>query len=135
LGNAESTSDADALEAYNAVRARSISGYTNATEITLDQLLEERRRELAYEGDSWFDYVRLHYYQPVKAKQMLAAQERGTYSGNATTATITLNSQHYTPDDGDFAFPFPEGDLLKNPNLGKEPVPYDFSKMPEFGRK
>jgi starch-binding outer membrane protein, SusD/RagB family len=137
LGNNATTSDAEALRALNAVRQRSIapSSYVAMTQFNFNDILNERRRELAYEGDTWFDYVRLHYYNPTEAIALLAAQERGYYDGNATTTTITLKSLHYTPSHGDFLLPIPEGDLLKNPNLGDEPVPYDFSKMKPLGRE
>jgi starch-binding outer membrane protein, SusD/RagB family len=135
LGNNAVTSDAGALSALNAVRARSISGYTPLTEFDLLDIMDERRRELAYEGDNWFDYVRLHYYNPQLAISLLANQERGSYSGNATsTDPITLNSIKYTPSNGDFLLPIPEGDLLKNPNLVKEPVSFDFGTMKLLGR-
>lgn len=134
LGNNATTSDPEALKALNAVRARSIANHTALTAFNFNDILNERRRELAYEGDNWFDYVRLHYYKPQEAINLLAAQERGNYSGNATTATITLNSLHYTPTNGDFLLPIPEGDLLKNPRLSAEPVAFDFTKMKPLGR-
>jgi hypothetical protein len=134
LGNNASTSDAEAVGALNAVKARSISPFTAVTEFDFIDIMEERRRELAYEGDNWYDYVRLHYYKPSMAIEMLSEQERGYYSGNAATPPITLNSVNYTPSNGDFLLPIPEGDLLKNPNLSKEPVAFDFSKMKNVGR-
>jgi hypothetical protein len=135
LGNNATTSDPDALAAFNAVRERSISGYVEATEFDFNDILDERRRELAYEGDNWFDYVRLHYYKPDEAIALLAAQERGYYDNNATsTDPIELNSLNYTPGNGDFLLPIPEGDLLKNPNLAKEPIAFDFSTMKPLGR-
>lgn len=135
LGNNATTSDGEALKALNAVRARSIASYTPLTQFNFNDILNERRRELAYEGDNWFDYVRLHYYKPNEAIALLAAQERGNYSGNAANPPINLNSVRYTPTHGDFLLPIPEGDLLKNPNLGSEPVPYDFGKMKPLGRE
>lgn len=134
LGNDATTSDAAALDAINRVRARSIAGHTPLTEFDFSDIMDERRRELAYEGDNWFDYVRLYYYKPQEAIDLLAAQERGFYSGNAANPPITLNSVKYTPNSGDFLLPIPEGDLLKNPNLTKEPVAFDFSKMKPIGR-
>jgi hypothetical protein len=129
LGNNESTADAAALKAFNAVRRRAIPTHTDVQSITFDDIYKERRLELAYEGDNWFDYVRLHYYNPAKAKKMLAEQERGTYNGNAANPPIVLNSQKFAPDDADFTLPTPEIDVLKNPRLREEPVPYDFSQM------
>ncbi|MBT1700687.1 RagB/SusD family nutrient uptake outer membrane protein [Fulvivirgaceae bacterium PWU4] len=134
LGNNATTSDAEALKALNAVRARSIANHVALTQFNFNDILNERRRELAYEGDNWFDYVRLNYYKPDEAIALLAAQERGNYNGNAATLPITLASRHYTPTSGDFLLPVPEGDLLKNPNLNAEPVAYDFSKMKTLGR-
>jgi starch-binding outer membrane protein, SusD/RagB family len=134
LGNNASTTDAEAVAALNAVRARSISSFTAVTEFDFIDILEERRRELAYEGDNWFDYVRLHYYDPALAIELLSNQERGNYSGNAANQPITLNSVKYTPGNGDFLLPIPEGDLLKNPNLMEEPVAFDFSTMKTVGR-
>jgi len=134
LGNNATSSEPSALDALNKVRARSIAGHTPLTEFDFDDIMDERRRELAYEGDNWFDYVRLHYYKPADAIARLAAQERGGYSGNAANPPITLNSMKYTPGNGDFLLPIPEGDLLKNPNLMKEPVAFDFSTMKQVGR-
>jgi hypothetical protein len=134
LGNNAATSDAEALAALNAVRSRSISPFTPATEFDFIDIMDERRRELAYEGDNWFDYVRLHYYNPQLAIELLSNQERGSYSGNAANGPIVLNSLKYTPSNGDFLLPIPEGDVLKNPNLAEEPVPFDFSKIKNVGR-
>lgn len=134
LGNNATTSDPEALAAFHEVRNRSISGDTPFESISLQDIMDERRRELAYEGDNWYDYVRLHYYNPSLAINLLASQERGGYSGNAAEGPIELNSAHYTPTNGDFLLPVPEGDLIKNPNLSKEPVAFDFSTMKPLGR-
>lgn len=127
LGNAASTTDAEALAAFNAVRVR--GGAPQVTSITFRDILDERRRELAFEGDNWFDYVRLWYYNPSEAIALLSAQERGSFQGNATTPARTINSRKYVPSNGDFQLPIPEVDLLKNPNLQKEPVAFDFSEL------
>lgn len=128
------TSNADALLAYNKVRARSIKDWVPATSISFMDVFKERRLELAYEGDNWYDYVRLHYFEPQLAISMLAQQERGSYSGlgayyRDNTQVITLNSQKFTPLDATFILPFPEVDISINPNLLKAPVPFDFSVM------
>ncbi len=137
LGNNTSSSDPEALRALNAVRQRSFvprDEYVALKSFMFTDIMNERRRELAYEGDNWFDFVRLHYYKPEEAISVLSNQERGTYGGNATSLPITLNSMRYAPTNGDFLLPIPEGDLLKNPNLGQEPVPFDFSTMKSLGR-
>jgi hypothetical protein len=128
------TSNAEALMAYNVVRVRSISNWVDVTSISFMDVFKERRLELAYEGDNWYDYVRLHYFEPQLAIDLLGQQERGNYSGISayyknTTLEITLNSKNYTPTDATFKLPFPEVDVSINPNLLKDPVPFDFSVM------
>lgn len=49
--------------------------------ITLDDVLKERRLELAFEGDYWFDFVRMSYYNMDKAIQTLQNQRRNGYYG------------------------------------------------------
>lgn len=140
LGNNESTSDPEALRLFNAVRKRAIPSHVNVTSLTFEDIFKERRLELALEGDNWYDFVRLHYYKPELAKQMINAQERGTYNnlqgyydGDIEKSEVTINSFKVNiTDDKKFTIPFPEIDLAMNPNLMEnvEPVPFDFSTIP-----
>ena len=59
MGTATSTSDAQALAAYNTVRTR--AGVPSATSVTYKELLKERRREFAIESINWYDILRLRY--------------------------------------------------------------------------
>jgi starch-binding outer membrane protein, SusD/RagB family len=136
LGNNSSTSDAGALKAFNAVRARSIKNYTPVTSITFNDVFNERRMELACEGDFWYDFVRLSYYKPDEAKARLAAQERGSwnnldsyYKGTIDNSTVTLSSWKVASSNIFFQIPFPDTDQAANPNLSKDPVPFDFSSI------
>ncbi len=139
LGNSESTSDAEALRLYNAVRKRSIKSHVDVTSITFKDIFDERRREFALEGDTWYDYVRLHYYKPDLAKQWINDQERGQYNGlmdfydgTIAKSDVTLESFKVNiTDDKHFTLPFPEVDLAMNPNLMESvaPVPFDFSSI------
>lgn len=137
LGNNASTSDPEALRLYNAVRKRAIPTWSDVQSIDFKTIFDERRRELAGEGDNWFDYVRLSYYNPELAKEWLNKQERGGYNGlmdyyQGKTASITLNSFHVNlTDNNKFRIPFPEVDLAMNPNLmdNVEPVAFDFSSI------
>jgi hypothetical protein len=137
LGNAASTSDGEALRVFNLVHSRSVPGDAPATSLTFRKIFDERRKELACEGDNWYDYVRLHYYNPTLAKQMINAQERGSwsalpdyYKGTATIADVTLNSfKANLTDDSKFFLPFPDNDITMNPNLLADPVPFDFSTI------
>src|SRR5450759_1700585 len=80
LGNQASTSDPEALRLFNLVHHRAIASAPDETSLTFERIFKERRLELAGEGDNWYDYVRLHYYNPSLAKQWLNKQERGTYN-------------------------------------------------------
>lgn len=136
LGNAASTSDSKALAAFNAVRSRSINGVSPKTSITFEDIFNERRKELACEGDNWYDYVRLSYYNPELAKDKLAAQERGSwnnidayYKGETDVANVTLGSWKVVRSNIVFTIPFPDTDLAANPRLSEDPVAFDFSSI------
>lgn len=59
MGTASSTSDATAMKYYNMVRQR--AGVSEASSVTYMELLKERRRELAFESQTWFDTQRYRY--------------------------------------------------------------------------
>lgn len=59
MGTASSTSDATAMKYYNMVRER--AGVSQPTSVTYLELLKERRRELAFESQTWFDTQRYRY--------------------------------------------------------------------------
>ena len=115
LGGPGSTSDAEAVAAYNAVHTR--AGLDPVANFTMDDILHERKVEFAFEGDYWFDIQRQGFE---KAKAMLQAQERGTYDFNKTLtsfrATITSASQLYLPT--------PQAETVINPLLLEPAVPY-----------
>jgi hypothetical protein len=59
MGTSSSTTSADALGKFNAVRARAgLPGYTS---LSYKDLLKERRREFCFESINWFDILRLRY--------------------------------------------------------------------------
>ena len=151
LGNQASTSDPEALSAFNAVRTR--AGVPTKSAITFDDVFKERRLELAFEGDFWYDLVRWHYYQPAQALAYLNGQNRKTYAGlsgyyldkgwNSWGTTypklgddgkLSPRIDTEQPDgkpftDIVFTMPFPTTDLQMNPNLAKDPVDYDISQF------
>lgn len=62
LGNAQSTSDGQALAAINAVRLRAkVDPYT---EVTFDKILRERRIEFCMEYFNWWDMVTYYRWKP-----------------------------------------------------------------------
>ena len=111
LAGGGSTSNPMALKCYNAVRNR--AGVSEATSFTFDDLFKERRRELAFEGDYWYDLGRIDRN---KAIGIMAAQNRGN----------RLTAEYFTPTNSSFILPYPANDVAKNPKLLQAPVKYQF---------
>ena len=57
LGTNPETSDAEALRLFNLVRQRGITNAPDETSLTFEKIFNERRLELACEGDNWYDFV------------------------------------------------------------------------------
>ena len=146
------TSDADALKAYNAVHQRAIPSAAAETSLTFDKIWKERRLELACEGDRWYDFVRLAYYNPTKAINELKSQRRNEYwnldgmfkeyfktgqwqlvnkdkDGKDQTAMYASPSDGGAPipnvTENSFTIPFPMEDLTFNPRLKDEAIHVD----------
>jgi hypothetical protein len=115
LAGGASTTDALALEAFNAVHQR--AQLTALASITLDDILHERKVEFAFEGDYWFDISRQGL---AKAQQMIAQVERGTYDANKNInsfkASISSESQLFLP--------IPQAETVIDPLLLEPPVSY-----------
>ena len=92
--------------------------------ITIADILAERRIELAFEGQYWFDLLRQHDINPAQTIAMLANQDRGTVSYNSTTNTTVYTSKKVAPSEAAFKLPYPEADVVTNPLLRDAPVPY-----------
>lgn len=137
------TSNADALDAFNKVHNRSCT-WKEETSLTWEMIWKERRLELALEGDSWYDYVRLAYYDSDRAINMLMNQERGTYYGLSDAYKTWFESGYTTWDMSSagltsskltnvtkamFTLPFPDTDLLMNPHLSEDPVDVDVNQF------
>ncbi len=152
-GPKTSTSDALALKCYNEVRRRAISsGYVDVTSITFEQVWKERNLELALEGDRWYDYVRVGYYNPSFAVADIQAQRRNALAGsnnkdlnsvyksyyetgNWDATGISYNKDQYPIPSEDAilskikALPFPSEDVVFNPHLEEEAQPFDLSTI------
>jgi starch-binding outer membrane protein, SusD/RagB family len=102
------------LTAFNKVRNR--AGLPSKSSITIDDILHERRVELAFEGDYWFDLTRQGY---AKAKQIIEAQNRGWVNadGSRTVQTPSFN-------ENQMFLPIPIGETAQNPNLLEPAVSY-----------
>lgn len=141
IGNAGSTTDASAIDAFYQVRHRSVNTYERPSSITWEDVWKERRLELACEGDRWYDYVRLSYYDPQRAINELTNQRRDVYYGlddlyedyyNTGSFTVTPDEHRYNPDAvkpnvtvSTFTLPFPTEDVVFNPHLMEDPIHVD----------
>ncbi|MCM1177159.1 MAG: RagB/SusD family nutrient uptake outer membrane protein [Bacteroidales bacterium] len=141
MGTSKSTTDADAIEAFNRVRRRAGVEEVSGT-LTWEQVWKERRLELALEGDRWYDFVRRSYYDMEGAINEIKSQRRNEWyglnalyepyytSGNTVwniTDDVKYNTDTPAPNvtAGSFTLPFPTEDLVFNPNLAKDAVDVD----------
>ncbi len=129
LGDQASTSDPEALKYYNAVRTR--AGLQPKTSINFMDIFLEKWKELAIEGQNWYDLVRWHYFQPNEALAFVNNQERNTTYTVSPTGEIVVNPP-VTPvvaEHSDFTFPLPEAAVVTSPALLDPPMDYDFSQQ------
>ncbi|HSC39196.1 MAG TPA: RagB/SusD family nutrient uptake outer membrane protein [Chitinophagaceae bacterium] len=125
------SSDPTALKYLNLVRKR--AGLPALTSFTYQQLINERRLELAIEGEFWYDLQRLdgfnNAHHPV-AIAVIAAQNRGDSNGAGTAANnytdYARNTLYVTATDANFLLPVPATEAAADPALLLPPVPYKF---------
>lgn len=150
MAGAKTSSDPEALAAINKIRTR--AGLGNLTtikrgyylanpalklagaptntpkELYRDDILDERRREFAFENDFWFDLGRLDGYNitshPI-AVSIIKNQDRGT-SDNSTPPQRYGNEYNSIISDANFRLPYPATEVASNPKLKDAPVPYVF---------
>lgn len=146
MGTARSSSDPQALAAINKIRTR--AGLGNLTQIRRgyftpntapgkpanapaqyyrDDILEERRRELMFEFDYWFDLARLDGYNVSShpnAITIINQQDRG--AGDNSVPSNSYGNGYYVMTNSKFLFPFPATEVASNPKLIQPPVPYVF---------
>ncbi|MEB2775451.1 RagB/SusD family nutrient uptake outer membrane protein [Algoriphagus sp. D3-2-R+10] len=127
---------AEALKYVNLVRER--AGVNALTSVTWQDVFEERIKEFAMEGQAWYEFTKLHYYDPAKAYEILSNQDRGTFRiyadqiPNPTLWEIEIPADDSSPryfdvSSSNFLIPIPSAELSRAPNLRKPAVPYDFS--------
>jgi hypothetical protein len=136
LGNSASTTDADALMYFNMLRER--AGVGTKESLTYEDIIHERRIELCMEGQYWYDLVRRAYYKQQEVINYIIAQNRGTiipilYDTSTNTATEDTSRDRGTRAIGEidasiFLLPYPESEVVQNPLLREEPVPYEFTE-------
>jgi hypothetical protein len=129
LANDASTNDAQALYYFNLVRTR--AGMPTLKRITYDDIHYERRIELAFEGQYWYDLIRRSYYEQQEVVNYLNNQDR-----NASYVwDESEKCQYAKTDDADdvstatvssLTLPISDVDRTRDPKLGDDPVPYTF---------
>jgi len=121
LADQAQSTDAKALAAVNEVRHRAGLGVSrDLTVLTSANILHERRVELAFEGDYWFDIQRLGF---AKAKPLVESQERGTYSSEGKFRIDHIGATLSSEDK--LFIPIPTAEVVNNPELAKPAVPYN----------
>ncbi|MBO5499467.1 MAG: RagB/SusD family nutrient uptake outer membrane protein [Bacteroidales bacterium] len=131
LGNNETTNDPTALQYYNAVRER--AGMPTKMIIRYEDLRYERRIELAYEGQYWYDLLRRSYYQRQEVINYLNNQERNRgYEWDEAAGTYVAAED---PGEGvsvateqHLLIPISDVDRGRNNLLNGEPVAYEFGE-------
>lgn len=149
MNGASTSTDIDALKAINTVRNRAglgnltvinrnytvpnpaaaVAGAPVQTPATLivDDILNERRRELAFENDFWFDLGRIDGYNVTnhpRAIALIAQQDRG--GADNSKPPKRYGDGYVTISNKDFYFPYPAAETNANPKLLLPPVPYTF---------
>lgn len=135
LGTDATTSDTDALKYFNMVRER--AGLDPVTVITLADIWDERRCELALEGQFWYDMVRRAYWDQDWVLNYMGNQHRNEYfyylhptqAPDGFVWRDQFPTQDSNPPSADrLLLPYPANELTANPLLKEEPVPYDFGE-------
>ncbi|QIK53337.1 RagB/SusD family nutrient uptake outer membrane protein [Dysgonomonas sp. HDW5B] len=139
LGASASTSDAKALEYFNAVHSDR-AGLTEATSLTFESILKERRLEFAFEALRWLDIKRYYYRNPSAALALLNSQKRELiyvlkdgYS-SAEDKNNNNNYEEFEPAagfvrvyDSQMFLPIPAEALTGNPRFKEDAVDYTFN--------
>ena len=128
----------EALTYLNMIRQR--AGINAKTSITWEDIFHERILEFAMEGQAWYEFIRLHYYDPNKAYQILSEQDRGTFRiypdripdprmWEIEIPDSDTSPRFFNVNSNNFKIPIPSAELSRAPNLRKPPVAYDFSNQ------
>jgi hypothetical protein len=136
LGNNPSTTDPNALNYFNMVRAR--AGATTKTSLSYADIYLEKKVEFAFEGHAWYDWKEWYYFDPTDALNYFSTQNRGTYNitYNGGNSFITFFGSNGLPGTVNYSItaqtadlPYPEAEDLVSPALALPPVAFDFTKV------
>ena len=147
LGN-NATLSGDDLKYFNAVRRR--AGIEEATSITFEDIIRERRVEFGMEYMNWYCFMDWYMWKPNYMINYMNNQYRG-YTYNEVKVEDNDELKFYNEDQyvttvttefGDLVvpdviptvsksnvfLPYPEADVIQNPYLKQEPVHYNFNE-------
>ena len=137
--NAGYTTDAKALELFNALRTR--AGVPTKDRVNYADLRHEFRVETAFEGLYWYFLVRRAYYQQQEVVNYVNNQFRNASYYESSTHTYVLSDNYVSPGSGvstatarNLTLSIPDTDATKNPLLKSDvegnvaTVAYNFSE-------
>lgn len=143
-----------AKEYMDIVRGRAGVG-NEAYTLDMKFYIDERRRELAFEGDNYYDLRRWAYIDVESATAYILGQERNSRAcgwlggdGDIMSAFKNPTNEDYIKPNTDvkpttipsstfksvaaggaFLLPYPDKDVAANPNLAGDAKEYDFSQL------
>lgn len=131
LGNNASTDDATALLYFNKVRTR--ANMPELSSIDYDAIHYERRIELAFEGQYWYDLLRRAYYKQQEVVNYLNNQDRNAgYEWNTAEACQYEKTSDATDvataTEARLLLPISDVDRGRNPKLNEAPIAYEFGE-------
>ncbi|MFY0628518.1 MAG: RagB/SusD family nutrient uptake outer membrane protein [Reichenbachiella sp.] len=150
IGSGASTTDGAALAAFNAVRMRAGLAPDANSEVTYEEVFNERRVELGLEGLSWLEVKRRYHRNGTEAIAYLNGQSRNTryyridnsvgdendplqYEALAPGESSTLpgssnvnESQPVVVTDGFMTLPVPANEVVTNPLLAGDVPAEDY---------
>lgn len=146
LGNQNELTDGPGLEAFNLVRER--ARIEPKDRITFEDIIRERRVEFSMEYCNWYDMVSWYHWKPEFMLDYFKHQHRGwtvdriwkdtegglhfgKKSGNdylEGEANWNKPSNEVEINHDNILMPYPESDVIQNPLLKEDPVPYEFSE-------
>ncbi len=106
------------IDSFNKIRRR--AGLEEIASPTLEDIFNERRLELAFEYEFWYDIAR---QDPTFAVNYLSNTDRGTFNSD----TGELQPELFQASLDDLTFPYPTVETQNNPALLEAPVPYNFN--------
>ena len=149
LGNSASLTG-EGLQYFNAVRRR--AGIDEATSITFEDIIRERRVEFGVEFMNWYSMLEWYKWKPNFMLNYLNNQYRGCTYNEVRVGDDDELSFYHDPDRdyettvstefGDLVMPdvtpvitkdniflpYPEADVIQNPYLKEEPQHYNFNE-------